>query len=55
VTSAGSEFLLWEALDLKDAKEVKEVVQPAKILDLESSSQIKSIDVFEVMKGALLV
>lgn len=31
------------------------VVQPVKILDLESSSLIKSLDIFEVMKGAYFV
>ena len=55
VSSAGSEFLLWDDHTKSEDKSMNNVVQPIKILDLESSSHISSIDIFEVMKGAFFV
>jgi len=40
VSSAGSEFLLWEvpeSLMNGKTKEVQEILQPSKIMDIESS------------------
>ena len=42
---AGNEYLLWQIPDLVPNK-ITELLQPAKILDIESSSTIKQIEGF---------
>ena len=58
VTCAGSECLLWAVPEQAlqgNGTTIAEVVQPAKILDLESSNAVQDICAMEVMKGAVLV
>jgi hypothetical protein len=45
LSCAGNECLLWQIPDLVPNK-ITEVLQPAKILDIESSSTIKQIEGF---------
>jgi len=50
--------LLWDVPEQalsSNGSQVVEVVQPAKILDLESSNSVTDISAMEVMKGAVLV
>jgi hypothetical protein len=51
--------LFWEtpaqALSNKNSTNIHEVLQPAKILDVESSQTIERIEALLVMKGAYLV
>lgn len=58
VSCAGSECLLWqtpaEAIS-SNGTSLQEILQPAKILDIESSLSIKKISALEAMKGAFLV
>jgi hypothetical protein len=54
VSAAGNECLLWERpSDLQ--KGMQEVIQPAKILDIESSNHVQTIKAHQVMPGAFLV
>ena len=55
VTCAGNECLLWESPAQLQQNKVQEVLEPAKILDIESSNQITSISGYKVMQGAFLV
>lgn len=56
VSCGGSECLLWEVdQSIINAANCEEVVQPAKILDIESSTSISDISALQVMKGAFLV
>ena len=40
---------------MKHDQKIQEVLQPAKILDIESSNQICTMKAFHVMQGAFLV
>jgi hypothetical protein len=55
VTTAGNECLLWDFPINKSSKNVEEVVQPAKILDIENSSTIRQIGAYQIVPGAILV
>jgi len=61
VSSAGSELLLWEPLSHLTAaegqvgQEIEEILQPAKILDLESKNLITQVSAYQAMPGAFLV
>lgn len=57
LSSAGSELLLWEPSQqtLQSSDQIEEVLQPAKILDIESSNVIRMASGQQVMPGAYLV
>lgn len=55
VTTAGNECLLWDFPINKSSKSVEEVIQPAKILDIENSSTIRQIGAYQIVPGAILV
>lgn len=57
LSSAGSELLLWEPSQqiLQSSDQIEEVLQPAKILDIESSNVIRMASGVQVMPGAYLV
>lgn len=55
VTTAGNECLLWDFSINAKSKNIEEVIQPAKILDIENSSTISQIGAYQIVPGAILV
>ena len=56
VTSAANECLLWDfPASVLNGKNISEVSQPGKILDIESSDPIFDINGYQVMQGAFLI
>ena len=56
VSCGGNECLLWEVdSSIINSASCEEIVQPAKILDIESQISITDISALQVMKGAILV
>ena len=56
VTTAGNECLLWDfPINKNNSKSIKEVIQPAKILDIENSATIGQIGAYQIVPGAILV
>lgn len=54
VTTAGNECLLWD-FPINKSSSIEEVIQPAKILDIENSSTISQIGAYQIVPGAILV
>ena len=54
VTTAGNECLLWD-FPINKSKSIEEVIQPAKILDIENSATIGQIGAYQIVPGAILV
>lgn len=55
VTTAGNECLLWDFPINKNKSGIEEVIQPAKILDIENSATIGQIGAYQIVPGAILV
>lgn len=56
ITTAGNECLLWDfAMNKSKSGNIEEVIQPAKILDIENSNSISQIGAYQIVPGAILV